>query len=107
MVYAIFAYRYARPSGLGTTFKQATRWPQFTAATIITFAVAVALFPLFSLAGLLIIFGIFIITTALAFYFKYKFAGLTGDTYGAINEVAEVMTLIFAIATWTIAENLR
>lgn len=97
MVYAIFAYRYARPSGLGTAFKQATRWPQFTAATVITLAVAFALFPLFSLAGLLIIFGICIITTALSFYLKYKFAGLTGDTYGAINEVAEVMILVFAI----------
>ena len=97
MVYAIYAYRYARPSGLGTAFKQATRWPQFTAATIITLAVSVALMPWFSMAGLLIIFGICIITTALAFYFKYKFAGLTGDTYGAINEVAEVMILVFAI----------
>ncbi|MCK4274250.1 MAG: adenosylcobinamide-GDP ribazoletransferase, partial [Dehalococcoidales bacterium] len=97
MVYAIYVYRYARPSGLGTAFKQATRWPQFTAATIITLAVSVALMPWFSLAGLLIIFGIFIITTALAFYLKYKFAGLTGDTYGAINEVAEVMILVFAI----------
>jgi adenosylcobinamide-GDP ribazoletransferase len=107
MVYAIFAYRYARPSGLGTASKQATRWPQFTAATIITTVVAVALFPLFSLDGLLIIFGIFIITTALAFYFKYKFAGLTGDTYGAINEVAEVMVLLFTVLACTVATNLR
>ncbi len=97
MVYAIYTYRYARPSGLGTAFKQATRWPQFTAATVIAFAVAFALFPLFSLDGLLIISGIFIITTAFSFYLKYKFAGLTGDTYGAINEVAEVMILVFAI----------
>jgi adenosylcobinamide-GDP ribazoletransferase len=97
MVYAIYVYRYARPSGLGTAFKQATRWPQFTAATIITLAVALALMPWFSLTGLYIIFGIFIITTALAFYLKYKFAGLTGDTYGAINELAEVMTLVLAI----------
>jgi len=97
MVYAIFAYRYARPSGLGTAFKQATRWPQFTAATIITLAVSVALMPWFSMAGLLILAGIFIITTAFSFYLKYKFAGLTGDTYGAINEVAEVCVLIIII----------
>lgn len=97
MVYAIYVYRYARPSGLGTAFKQATRWPQFTAATIITLAVSAALMPWFSMTGLLIIFSIFIITTALAFYFRYKFAGLTGDTYGAINELAEVMILVFAI----------
>jgi len=97
MVYAIYVFRYARPSGLGTAFKQATRWPQFTAATIITIAVSLALMPWFSLSGLVIIAGILIITTALAFYFRYKFAGLTGDTYGAINELAELMTLIIAI----------
>ncbi len=97
MVYAIFVFSYARPSGLGTAFKQATRWPQFTAATIITLVMAAALFPLFSLAGLLIIFGVWIITTALSFYLKHKFAGLTGDTYGAINEVAEVTVLVLAI----------
>ena len=95
MVYAIFAYSYARPSGLGTAFKQATRWPQFTAATIITFAVAVALFPFFSITGLLLIFGIWIITALFSVYLKRKFAGLTGDTYGAINEIAEVIVLVF------------
>lgn len=97
MVYAIYVFRYARPSGLGTAFKQATRWPQFTAATVITIAVSLALMPWFSLSGLVIIAGMLIIITALAFYFRYKFAGLTGDTYGAINELAEVMILIIAI----------
>jgi adenosylcobinamide-GDP ribazoletransferase len=97
MVYAIFVYHYARPSGLGTAFKQATRWPQFTAATIFTLAIAAALYPLFCITGFLLIFGVWLITTALSSYFKNKFAGLTGDTYGAINEVAETMTLVFAI----------
>ena len=107
MVYAIFVYPYARQSGLGTAFKQATRWPQFTAATIITLVIAIALFPMFSLTGLLLIFGIWIITTLFAIYLKRKFAGLTGDTYGAINEVAEVMVLVFATLAYTVAVNLR
>ncbi len=106
MVYAIFAFRYARPEGLGKAYKQATRWPQFATATVITVAIAAALFPLFSFAGLMLIFGIWVITTAFAFYLKYKFAGLTGDTYGAINEVAEVMALIFTIIISNVAPNL-
>jgi adenosylcobinamide-GDP ribazoletransferase len=97
MVYAIFAFPYARPSGLGTVYKAATRWHQFTIATVFTLAIAAALYPLFGVTGFLLIAGVWLITTAFAFYFKYKFAGLTGDTYGAINEVAEVMALIFAI----------
>jgi adenosylcobinamide-GDP ribazoletransferase len=33
MTYAVFAYPYARPSGLGKIFKQETRWPGFSLAT--------------------------------------------------------------------------
>ena len=96
VVHAIFIHPYAHSSGLGTTFKQATRWPQFTAATLITIIVALALLPLFSLIGLLIIPGVWIITALFSVYLKRKFSGLTGDTYGAINEVAEVAVLVVA-----------
>jgi adenosylcobinamide-GDP ribazoletransferase len=103
MVYAVFAFPYARPEGLGKAYKAATRWPQFTIATVITFVLtAVVLFRYFSVIGLLVIVGIWIFTTLLALYFKHKFAGLTGDTYGAINEAAEVMALILIILLYTI-----
>lgn len=95
MAYAIFIYPYARPSGLGKAFKQGTSWPRFTMATIIAFVIAVALIPLLQLTGLAVMFGVWIITIVLAAYFKSKFSGLTGDNYGALNEVAEVAVLIF------------
>ena len=91
MSYAIFTYPYARPSGLGKAFKQGTSWPRFTLATIITVAVVAILA---QLNGLAIMFLIWVITVAMAAYFKSKFSGLTGDNYGAINEVAEVGVLI-------------
>jgi len=91
MAYAIFTYPYARPSGLGKAFKRGTSWPRFTMATIIAVAVAVVLA---QLVGLGIMFLIWVITVAMAAYFKSKFSGLTGDNYGAINEVAEVAVLI-------------
>ncbi|MFC2001768.1 adenosylcobinamide-GDP ribazoletransferase [Chloroflexota bacterium] len=97
MVYTIFAYPYARPAGLGKAFKQGASWSRFIVATLITFAVAVALVPLFQLTGLVVMFGIWVITVLMATYFKSKFSGLTGDTYGAINEVAEVSTLVLII----------
>jgi adenosylcobinamide-GDP ribazoletransferase len=106
MVYAIYAFRYARPEGLGKAYKEATRWPQLLCATIFTLAAAAALYPLFKVTGLLLIGGIWLVTTALAFYFRYKFAGLTGDTYGAINEVCEVMALLFVIIIFTNAPGL-
>ncbi len=106
MVYAIYAYPYARPAGLGKAYKEATGWLQFAGATVITLAIAGALFPLFYVTGFILIGGALIVTTGLAFYFKYKFAGLTGDTYGATNEAAEVMTLIFIIVIATKAPGL-
>ena len=101
MVYAIFAYPYARPSGLGKAFKQATGWWQFLLATLVTLALAAALL---KLAGLFILFAVWLLTAALAAYLKRKFAGLTGDTYGAISEVAEsgvlIMVSLLAYKHW-------
>ncbi|KKK54005.1 hypothetical protein LCGC14_3089080, partial [marine sediment metagenome] len=91
MVYAIFAYPYAKPSGLGVVVKQGTRWPRFLMATLIALVVAYVLAQLMGVATML---GIWIIAMVMAGYMKRKFSGLTGDTYGAINEVAEVCVLI-------------
>jgi adenosylcobinamide-GDP ribazoletransferase len=91
MVYAFFAYPYAKPSGLGKAFKQGARWWRFLIATVITLVVV---FILGRLTGFILMFAIWVIVVAMAAYLKSKFGGLTGDTYGAINEVAEVCLLI-------------
>ena len=91
MVYALFGYPYARPSGLGKVFKEGASWRRFLLATAIALAVAI---PLFRLAGLAIMLGVWLTAMAMASYMKGKFSGLTGDTYGAINEVTEVTVLI-------------
>ena len=91
MTYAIFAYPYARPSGLGKVFKEGTRWPEFIVATIVTIVVATLSMKLIGLAMLAII---WLIVVVLAAYFKKTFAGLTGDNYGAINEISEASVLI-------------
>jgi len=99
MVYAIFAYPYARPSGLGKVIKQGVGRGRFALTTAITVTAVIGLarwagIPLFYLAGPLIMLGVWLITLVMAAYLKGKFDGLTGDTYGAINEVAEVSVLI-------------
>lgn len=91
MVYAIFAHPYARPSGLGKVFKEGTDWRGFLIATAIALGAAI---PLFRWAGLVIMLGVWLTALAMASYLKGKFAGLTGDTYGAVNEVAEVAVLM-------------
>ncbi|MFC2025360.1 adenosylcobinamide-GDP ribazoletransferase [Chloroflexota bacterium] len=99
MVYAVFTYPYARPAGLGKVFKQEASWQTFAIATTITLAVAIGLarwanIAYFYLAGPAIMLDIWVLTVAIATYLKRKFSGLTGDTYGAINEMAEVGVLL-------------
>ena len=102
MVYALFAYPYARPSGLGKVFKQEARLWIFAIATAIMLAVAMGLTHLpdtaYSyLAGLTVAGGTWVIIVAAAAYLRRKFAGLTGDNYGAINEVAEISVIMLVV----------
>ena len=60
-------------------------------ATLITLAVVGALA---QLVGLSVLFLAWVMVVIMASYFKAKFSGLTGDTYGAINEVTEAFVLI-------------
>ena len=102
MVYAIFGYPYARPSGLGTVFKQGTGRRRFAVATIICLPLATGLtwwmdIPYFYLVGGGLMLVIWLAVVLAAAYFRHKFSGLTGDTYGAINEIAEVGLLVLVV----------
>ena len=95
IVYAICVYPSARASSLGKIVKQEASRQRFIIATVITLLLAIGSARLtntvyFYLVGLAIMFGIWVIVMAVASYLKHKFSGLTGDTYGAINEIAEV-----------------
>jgi adenosylcobinamide-GDP ribazoletransferase len=91
MVYAIFAYPSARKTGMGQTFKEQTdRWKMII-ATLIAIAISVALMKLW---GLALMAAIWLSVLVLASFLKGRLGGLTGDTYGALNEVVEVFVLI-------------
>ena len=38
--------------------------------------------------------GAWIIVFPLAAFFKWRFSGMTGDTYGAVNEIGEICVLL-------------
>ena len=91
MVNSIYYYPYARPEGLGKVFKQAVRGQELLIATIITLVLAAILF---QIAGLVILVSTWLIITLASLYFKRQLRGLTGDTYGAINEIALIAVLL-------------
>lgn len=94
MVYAIYAYPYARSNGLGKAFKDGVTHRHFGIASLVTAALTVGLW---GLAGVGILAGAFIIATLAALYLKSLLKGLTGDSYGAINEVAAVSVFLIII----------
>jgi adenosylcobinamide-GDP ribazoletransferase len=94
MVYAIKVYPYARPAGLGTVFKENAGWWSLIIATLIVLAVAGGLM---KWAGLVIMVVVWGVTAGVATLFKRQFAGLTGDNYGAINEIAEISVLVMVV----------
>ncbi|MFH0847042.1 MAG: adenosylcobinamide-GDP ribazoletransferase [Chloroflexota bacterium] len=91
MVYAIFTYPYARAEGLGKTFKEGVTGTKFLLATVISLT---TVFLTAGFAGLLLMGAAAMITAIFAYYLKRRLGGLTGDSYGAINEIAEVTTVI-------------
>ncbi|MDQ0917224.1 adenosylcobinamide-GDP ribazoletransferase [Paenibacillus sp. V4I5] len=111
MVAAIQGWLYARrDSGLGSFFRGVTKWHVIMSALVALFTTTliVALFSTwladshvitFSLTyGITIIFSFAIGTILtgwiLATYISRKLGGLTGDTYGALNELLETLLLL-------------
>ena len=91
MVYAIYSFPYVRTEGLGRVFKDDVGWVQTAIATLIALLVALILFQKIWFAVLLFA---LILATAVALFLKSKLNGLTGDAYGAINEIAELGVLV-------------
>ena len=95
MVLQISAFPYARAQGLGAAFRQGGQLIPTLAGAVIALAASLLLAGLGGLA----LFGM---ATALAWlmgkWMSAMLGGLTGDTYGATNEVAEVAVLGTAVA---------
>jgi len=106
MVYAIFAFPSAKPAGLGKTFKQQADWKKFALATSLVLAATLGLLALQGLTpiftGPVLIFAVWLLAAALGLLLQRRFAGLTGDSYGTINEVSQVFVLILfcLISRW-------
>lgn len=96
MVCAIFAFPYAKDVGMGLVFKQGATWQRLIAATAIPLVTAVVLLKWWGLALMSVL---LLIILGIAGCFHLRIGGLTGDSYGAINELAEVLVLLLLI-TW-------
>jgi adenosylcobinamide-GDP ribazoletransferase len=101
MAYAVFQYPYGRESGMGKELKSGSNnWVLPVASlSALIFAIIIG-----GWLGAITMAVVWLLTVALASFFKTKFNGLTGDTYGAINEISEfgilLIVVLFSFNNW-------
>ena len=103
MLSTMAAFAYVREQGMGTSFQLGTnRWH-------VAFGFATAAIPsglLLGAAGLLILGAAIVVSLALDRWISGLLGGMTGDSYGAVNEVAEVTALLLGIALFSLIPGL-
>jgi adenosylcobinamide-GDP ribazoletransferase len=94
VVNTIFIFPYAKNSGMGLAFKKGATWQRLAIATIIALVASVLLL---NWQGVVLMATLWLITFGIGAYFRSRLGGLTGDVYGAINELSEVLVLLLLI----------
>ncbi len=94
-IYGIYWYPTAREGGMGRTFQQYVRRNDFFVATVATLLLAGLVGQWRGVVAGVAVWGV---TFLLAHWWTRALGGLTGDTYGALNEIGEVVAL--AALTW-------
>lgn len=95
MAGAIWGFPYARPRGLGASFKAGVSLPGVAGATILALAGMWLALGWLGLALLVLAAGV---TLAAGLFITRRLGGLTGDGYGAIGEIVESALLIALVA---------
>lgn len=90
--YVVMAYRAvpARPEGLGSLLVNSVFFREFVIATGVTLSVSILCG---GIPGLLAMLLTLLWTLAMISYCTARLGGVTGDTFGAVGEVAETATL--------------
>ena len=94
MVAMIFAMPYAKKSGMGLPFKLGATWQRLAVATAISLVATVTLLRWWGLAIMAIV---WLVAFGVSSFFRSRLGGLTGDNYGFINEISEVLVLLLVI----------
>ena len=103
MLSTMAAFRYVRKQGIGSSFQQGANWWQVVFG-LATAALAASL--LLGAAGAALLGTAIAVSLVLGRWMVGMLGGMTGDTYGAVNEVTEVTVLIVGIALFNLIPSL-
>lgn len=99
MAIALVAFPYARLKGLGRAVKDNASWGEVALATAITIAISVIVYWFWGdWRALLALVIAALVVWAGARYTLRRIPGLTGDIYGALNEIVEVAVLLVLVS---------
>ncbi len=103
MVTAAFYSRAARNDGLGRLFIEHTGARQLISATVAAIVLMALVCTMVSQFSLLMFYMMFAMPVLFAFsfgavwFFKKNFGGMTGDSFGAVNEIAVLVFLLSVV----------
>lgn len=100
---SILIFPSAKNEGSGFAVKNTARWAGFACATATTLIVII--FSLGIIAGPLLMIALLALTSLIAQLFSRLFGGLTGDCYGALVEIGEVLALLLIILLTPLAQS--
>ncbi|MBB6479069.1 adenosylcobinamide-GDP ribazoletransferase [Spirochaeta isovalerica] len=90
-VFSIFYFDSAREDGLGVFFKKHIYLKELIVALILTLLIVL---PIGGIAGAAALASATVLTLVFSAFLTGKLGGLTGDTYGAMTEGTELLTLL-------------
>ncbi len=95
MAFALLVFPYARREGMGLAFKQGRFVPSLLGSTLFSLGASVLVAGVFG--------GVLLLVTAVASWLGarlllLRLPGLTGDSYGAINEAIQALVLVLVVA---------
>lgn len=91
ILFVAYAFPYARPEGLGKAIHDGARPASVLVGTAIATGVAAGLA---SATGLLLLVSVLVVAYVTGRYTAARLQGLTGDVYGAVCELSEVVVLV-------------
>lgn len=98
MVATMALFPYVREQGLGTAFQEGRGWWQVAVASATAAAVAVLVL---GGGGAILLGAASVVALGAGRWMTGMLGGMTGDTYGAVNEVGEVAVLVLGIALYS------
>ena len=97
MLATMVVFNYARDQGLGASFKLQTRWWMDVLGLGVAVAAGVLIL---GLGGLVLAAVALVVALAIGRWSSRLLGGMTGDTYGAVNELAELSVLLTGVVLY-------